>query len=246
MPYLYISKALVSFTLLVATVLHAAEADLNGEWVDERGQAATLVQDGGKVLEISRDPTFTAFFGEHSFIATLSGTSLRGKVATALKPEFKEFCGKNWGNWADLEMELSSDGNRLEGRWKRGTQSTSEAGCPLTDVVWAPYVLTRSGPAQPSSPTKSPLLAGLLLLVLAFTFFFIRGAFENYLVRSKKRSPNTASLAGWALFGGLLSGSAIGSAALMGSAYVVLPVIISLAVLSMIFFVMCVIFSSKK
>lgn len=246
MPYLSICKALVSFTLLLATALQAAEVNLNGEWVDERGQSTTLVQDGGKVLEISRDPSFTAFFGEHSFVATLSGASLRGKVATALKPEFKEFCGKNWGNWADFEMELSLDGDRLEGRWKRGTQSTNAAGCPLTNVVWVPYVLTRSGPAQPSPSTKSPLLAGLLLLGMALTFFFIRGAFENYLVRSKKRSPNTASLAGWALFCGLLFGSAIGSVALMGSPYLVIPVIISLAVLSVVFFAMCAIFSSKK
>ena len=241
-----IRKALAIFLLLLATGLQAAEIDLSGGWIDERGQSTTLVQDGSKVLELSDDPNFTAFFVENSFIATLDGNSLRGKVATALEPEVKNFCGKNWGNWADFEMELSSDGNRLVGRWKRGTQSTTEAGCPLTNVTWMPYVLTRTGPVQPSSPTKRYLIGGFSLLGLALVFFFVRSAFENYLVDSMKRSPNTAGMAGWALFGGLLFGSAVGIAALMGSTYLVLPVIIPLAVISLLSFVVCAVFSSKK
>ena len=242
-----LARKLAAITVtLVSAGLHAADVDLTGSWIDERGQQATLVQDGNKVLEVSNDPAFTAFFGEHLFIATFDGTKLRGKVATALKPEFKEFCGKNWGSWVDFEMELSTDGNRMEGRWKKGTRITTQAGCPLTNVVWEPYMLVRTGPGLPSSPTKRYILGSLSLLGLALVSFLIRSAFENYLVSATKRAPNTASMASWSLFGGLLLGSAIGSVALAGSTYLALPLIVTLAVLSALCFVMCAVFSNKK
>ena len=208
--------------MMVSVSLHAADVDLSGGWINDQGMQSTLVHHGSKVLEISNDPAFTAFFGEHLFIATFDGTTLRGKIATALKPEFKEFCGKNWGTWADFEMEMSSEGNRLEGRWKRGT------------------------PMQPSVPNKRYWIGGLALLGLALFFFSIRGAFENYLVGSAKRAPNSAAMASWSLFGGLLFGSAIGNFALVDSSYFVLPVIVPLALLSLLCFVGCVVFSSKK
>ena len=232
--------------MMVSVSLHAADVDLSGGWINDQGMQSTLVHHGSKVLEISNDPAFTAFFGEHLFIATFDGTTLRGKIATALKPEFKEFCGKNWGTWADFEMEMSSEGNRLEGRWKRGTQITTEVGCSLQNVTWVPYVLTRTTPMQPSVPNKRYWIGGLALLGLALFFFSIRGAFENYLVGSAKRAPNSAAMASWSLFGGLLFGSAIGNFALVDSSYFVLPVIVPLALLSLLCFVGCVVFSSKK
>ena len=232
--------------MLMSAGVHAADVDLSGSWTDERGQQATLVQDGDKVLQVSNDPAFTAFFGKHLFIATFDRTTLRGKLATALKPEFKEFCGKNWGSWADFEMELSSDGNRLEGRWKRRNSITTEVGCPLKNVTWEPYLLTRTTPMPPSVSSKRYWIGGLALLVLALVFFFIRGAFENYLVGSAKRAPNKAAMASWALFGGLIFGSTIGNIALTDSSYFVLPVIVPLALLSLLCFVLCTVFSGKK
>lgn len=232
--------------MLVSAGVHAADVDLSGNWIDERGQQATLVQDGNKVLQLSNNPAFTAFFGEHLFIATFDGTTLRGKVATVLKPEFKGFCGKNWGNWADFEMEMSFDGNRLEGRWKRGTNITTEVGCPLKNVTWEPYVLTRITPMPPSVSSKRYWIGGLAFFVYALVFFFIRGAFENYLVGSAKRAPNTAAMASWALFGGLIFGSTIGNIALTDISCFVLPVIIPLALLSLLCFVLCTVFSGKK
>lgn len=236
--------ALAIVSLLLASCLQTTEVNLSGGWKDEAGQGATLVQEGSKVLALAGDADWIAFFGENSFIATVDGTSLRGKIATAQKRELKDFCGKNWGQWVEFELELSSDGNRLEGRWKQFTKNIKEAGCPLTNEEWKPYVLTRTGPALPASPRY--LVGALSLLGLALVFFFIRSAFENYLVGSLKRSPNTASLAGWALFSGLLLGSAIGSVALVGSSYMVLPVLIPLALLSLLCFVMCAVFSGKK
>ncbi len=242
--------ALAIVSLLLASCLQTTEVNLSGGWVGQNSYnenatvTATLVQEGRKVSGVTRDPSFIAFFGEHFFIATVDGTSLRGKIATGLPVNLKDFCGKNWGQWVEFELELSSDGNRLEGRWKQFTSNTKEAGCPLTNEEWKPYVLTRTGPALPASPRY--LVGALSLLGLALVFFFIRSAFENYLVGSLKRSPNTAGLAGWALFGGLLLGSAIGSVALVGSSYMVLPVLIPLALLSLLCFVMCAVFSGKK
>lgn len=239
-------KILVIAVMWLGTGLKAKEIDVSGGWVNERGQPSTLVQVGSRVMEVSSDPQFIAFFGEHSFIGSLKGTSLRGKVATMLEPEVREFCGNNKGTWVDFEMELSTGGNRMEGRWKRNTQITTQAGCPIQSVAWEPYVLTRTDPNQQSLSTKRYIIGGLSLLGLALVIFFIRGAFENYLVGSMKRAPNTASLASWSLFGGLLSASAIGSTPLIGGTYMVLPVIIPLAVLSMLCLVMCVVFSNNK
>lgn len=99
--------------------------------------------------------------------------------------------------------------------------------------------------AVPAS-SKDFMVGGGGLLVLAVVFFFIRNAYVNYLVGSLKRSPNNAGLAGWALFGCLLFGAAIGSAALISKSYLTLVVIAPLAVLSVICLVLCILVSSKK
>ena len=94
--------------------------------------------------------------------------------------------------------------------------------------------------------TKDMLIGGGVLFALAIVFFFIRNAYVSYLVGSKKRSPNNAGLAGWALFGGLLFGSAIGGVALISKAYLQAMVIGPLAALSLICFVLAMIIGSKK
>lgn len=115
-----------------------------------------------------------------------------------------------------------------------GKFPTAEMPVPGLDVDMAP------------ASSKEFMIGGGGLLVLALVFFFIRNAYVNYLVGSLKRSPNNAGLAGWALFGCLLFGAAIGCAALISKSYLTLVVIAPLGVLSLICLVLCIIVSSKK
>ncbi len=97
-------------------------------------------------------------------------------------------------------------------------------------------------------PTSKEIMMGAgALLLLAVVFFFIRMTFVGYLVGpSMKRSPNSAGLAGWGLFGGLFFGSAIGCVAMVSKIYMTLPVIIPLSLLSLICFVIALVVSLRK
>jgi hypothetical protein len=94
--------------------------------------------------------------------------------------------------------------------------------------------------------SKDIMIGGGVLLALTIIFFFIRNAFVNYLVSSLKRSPNNAGLAGWLLFGGLFFGSSIGCLALISNAFLTRLYIAPLAVLSLIFFILCIVVAAKK
>lgn len=105
-----------------------------------------------------------------------------------------------------------------------------------------------TGPDIVVGPTsKDIMMGGGALLVITIVFFFIRMSFVNYLTGSSmKRSPNSAGMAGWALFGGLFFGGALGCAALISKTYMTLPLIIGLSVLSLICFVIALVVASKK
>ncbi len=99
---------------------------------------------------------------------------------------------------------------------------------------------------EPAAGSKDVMIGAGGLLVLALLFFFIRGAYVNYLVGSLKRSPNNAGLAGWGLFGCLFFGAAIGCVALVGKSYLTLAVLVPLALLSLVCLILCLVVSSKK
>jgi hypothetical protein len=105
----------------------------------------------------------------------------------------------------------------------------------------APVVM----PPDPASG-KNLALGGGLLALLSAVFFFIRNAWVNYLVGSLKRSPNNANLSGWAMFGGFVLASAMGSLALAGSEWLSGPVFGALGGLSAACFGLCAMFSAKK
>ena len=96
----------------------------------------------------------------------------------------------------------------------------------------------------PSS--KDMMIGSGVLIILALMFFFIRNAYVNYLVGNLKRSPNSAGLAGFGLFGALLFGSAIGCVALVSKSYLTLELLIPLGGLSFVCLMVCIIASSKK
>jgi hypothetical protein len=99
---------------------------------------------------------------------------------------------------------------------------------------------------EPAAGSKDVMIGAGGLLVLALLFFFIRGAYVNYLVGSMKRSPNNAGLAGWGLFGCLFFGAAIGCVALVGKSFLTLAVIVPLAALSLVCLILCLVVSGKK
>jgi hypothetical protein len=243
-----INKFISVFLLLAGCcALPALAVDLNitGTW-DSNVGPLELTQSGSDVTAIQKDPEIAKALGSNMFEAKISDNLLKGRVATILVGD-KKLCGTNWANWVDLELTLSEDGNRLEGKWIKNTQSTSVKGCPVTGKNWEPWVLTRNLNAPPvESGKKGLLIGGIALLVLTIVSFLIRSAFVNYLVGSLKRSPDNAGLAGWGLFGGLLFGSAIGCTALAGGSYLTMPVVVGLGVLAMICFGLTVVVSSKK
>jgi len=229
-------------------VLPVMADDLNvtGTW-DSNVGPLELTQSGNDVTAIQKDLDIANALGNNMFEAKISDHLLKGRVETILDSSHKKFCDTNWASWVDLELTLSEDGNRLEGKWIKITQSTDVKGCPVTGRDWEPWVLTRNLNAPPvESGKKGLLIGGIALLVLAIVSFLIRSAFVNYLVGSLKRSPDTAGLAGWGLFGGLLFGSAIASVALAGGGYLTVPVIASLGALAVLCLVLCIVLSSKK
>ena len=241
--------------ILPSRALIGADLDLSGRWESSEFGELELRQSGNKVIAKQKSPNIAALLGENMFLGELSGNVIKGKIATVLEVGDKEFCGKNWASWVDFELKMSSDGNRLEGKWLKGRHNISKKGCLLTGSSWETFKLTRTPTSiefEPVPPiaeepmNKGYLMGGLSLLGLSAVFFFIRNAFVNYLVGSFKRSPNTAGLAGWGLFGGLLFGSAIGSIALVGKSYLTMPVIVSLGTLSVTCFLVCALFSRKE
>jgi hypothetical protein len=229
-----------------------AQVDLSGTWASTEVNSLVLLQAGSRVTAEQKSPDIEAMMGKNLFEGTLNGQVIKGRVATVLPNEQKEFCGKKWARWTEFELTLSADGNRLEGQWHKYQQSTKVKGCPDSGSSWQPWVLTRTAAPLPVElPATGPsgkdwLMGALAMLALALVSFFIRSAYVNSLVSSYKRSPNTAGLAGWGLFGGLLFGSAIGAVALVSPELVKLPVLAPLVALSLLCLVMCGILSVKK
>ncbi len=185
--------------------------------------------------------------------------------------EMKSRCGDRWRYLAEMKLTLSADGRTLKGRWLDEPHDY-ESCQPSGKTFWVPISFTRkAGPAAPvpvdlpkteipapppvAEPTlseqapagnKNMLIAGIALALLAAVFFFVRNAYSNYLVGSLKRAPNDANLAGWAMFGGFLSASAIGSIALVNNAWLTLPVMAALGGLSLVCLGLCAASSRKK
>lgn len=103
------------------------------------------------------------------------------------------------------------------------------------------------GATGAGGPASKEIAIGVgALLVAAIIFFFIRQGYVNWLVGSQKRSPNSASLAGWGLFGCLFFGTAIGCIGLISGSLLTLPFVAPLAGLSLVCLVICITSSTKR
>ena len=122
--------------------------------------------------------------------------------------------------------------------------SSPAAPAPTTGQIVLPLGVNDSLGIEPTG--KDIMIGGGVMLAAAVVFFLIRNAYVNYLVGSLKRSPNNAGMAGWALFGGLLFGSAIGCLAIIGKSLLQIMYIAPLGALSVVCFILMVVVSSKK
>lgn len=101
--------------------------------------------------------------------------------------------------------------------------------------------------ADALAPTTKDI--GIGLGVLAFVtvlIFLVRHAFVNWLVKEHKRSPNSAGMAGWGLFGCLFFGSSILVLFIISSSLLKIAFIAPLAGLSLASLVFCIIAARKR
>lgn len=212
------SLMLMSFSVLLAGCLGSKTPDLSGSWENDVVGTLELTQLGNTLSAEQKDPDYKAYFGPKMFEGTLVDGVLTGKVATALPMNTRQICGQNWGRWADIELRLAPDGLALEGKWVRMTNNVKISGCPIINTEWAPFQLTRTAGQPPVQIDVIPrwipvlVLVGGLLIGAGFRY-----ALVLYLVGSMKRSPNSASAAGWALLTAFMTASASLSALLWGA-----------------------------
>jgi len=120
------------------------------------------------------------------------------------------------------------------------TQNQTMPTLPDSIVIQGPDILT--------APTGKEMLIGTgILLALSVIFFLIRNAFVNFLVGpNMKRSPDSAGLAGWGLFGGLFFGAALGCIAIISTDLLTMALILPLSLLSLICFGLALFVAMKK
>jgi len=94
--------------------------------------------------------------------------------------------------------------------------------------------------------SKEIAIAAGVMLLLAVIFFFVRQFFVNWLVRDFKKSPNSADMAGWGLFGFLFFGSAIPVLAVTSGALLRVLFIAPLGALALASLVLCVVAARKS
>ncbi|MFY9551810.1 MAG: VWA domain-containing protein [Thermoanaerobaculia bacterium] len=124
--------------------------DLSGLWVRDDGGIVRISQEGATIkavhVEVSKPvrEEFEFHPGDTHVLAALEGRTIRGKMQThySVKPvNFKALCPGQWVDWADLELDVSPDGDTLEGRWKHKIMTSQ--GCSVIKEEWLPRRYTR-------------------------------------------------------------------------------------------------------
>lgn len=244
--------SLIFAVILFSSIAHAAvPVDITGVWIDSRdGKEINLVRNGDEIY--AKDIADSGIY----WFATQRSDKLTGKFhARRLKdlPEARAIalCKDRFRFEADARLTISMDGNTLTGEWLN--RDSDKKNCADKGIsTWEPLSYTRKPVPPPffveekPSQTKGYLLGGLIMLATVVVGFFIRNVYVNYLVASRKRAPNTAGIAGWALFGGLLFASAIGGVAVGNAELLSLPVLAPLGGIVVALFSLCAVFSGKK
>lgn len=209
-----------TIAILLSACSSSESLNLSGDWENDVVGTLTLTQAGAVLSAEQKDPVFQAYFGPKMFEGKIVNGVLTGKIATALDVSKQGVCGTNWGNWSDIELKVSPDGTGLEGRWMRNQKNAAIKGCPIISSDWEPFKLNRSLGQAPVEMNTTPKWLAPLIIVVGLLFAgAIRMTFVNYLVGPLKKSPNSASSAGWTLFLGLFSGTAATALALTGRDY---------------------------
>jgi outer membrane protein OmpA-like peptidoglycan-associated protein len=129
--------------------------DLSGLWIMEAELGAPnipnvkMVQDGTKVksvfVDVDPGNKWGWVIGDPDLDVTIDGRSIRGKINTHYPViPFKTNCPDIWAYWTDVELTISADGNKLEGRWKKRT--SDDKTCKLQSEEWLPLSYIRPAP----------------------------------------------------------------------------------------------------
>jgi hypothetical protein len=113
---------------------------------------------------------------------------------------------------------------------------------------------TPLGTEQPIDPmpaeagTKTYLVGGAIVLVLAIVLVFLKQGYANHLIGTKRRSPNQGNAAAWALFGTLFFPAiAAGLGYVKGAdSLMTLPFMLPIGLGMVVCLVLTVMLSSKK
>ena len=147
--------------------------DLSGLWIMEAELGAPNVpnvrifQVGTtiKSVFVEGDPANKWGFviGDANLDAAIDGHTIRGKLNEHYEViPFKTNCPDIWAHWTDVELTISSDGNKLEGRWKRHV--SDEKTCKLQSEEWRPLRYIRPAPeiTQEADRIRVSLPGGIL------------------------------------------------------------------------------------
>jgi len=105
---------------------------------------------------------------------------------------------------------------------------------------------------MPMQPTMGPTskeyaIAGGAVLVAAIIWFAVKNAYGNWLVSAQRKSPNTGSAAGWALFGTLLFPTIAGALGILDSTrFLSLPYSIPVGLATVVCLALTIILSTRK
>lgn len=153
----------VTFRILLPTLLFmwgygqiAAQdkpPDISGLWLMDAESGAPNVrmfQEGMKIrsvfVDVAPGNKWGFVIGDPNLDAMIESRDIRGKINTHYPViPFKANCPDIWAYWTDVELTISSDGNTLEGRWKKRT--SDEKTCKLQKEEWLPLKYVR--PAAP-------------------------------------------------------------------------------------------------
>jgi len=166
--------SMLFFTLGVSQVAAQDKVpDLSGLWIMEAELVAPnvpnvrMVQDRTtiKSVFVEADPgdKWGFVIGDPNLDATIDGHTIHGKLNEHYEViPFKTNCPDIWAHWTDVELTISSDGNKLEGRWKR--HISDEKTCKLQSEEWLPLRYIRPAPeiTQEADRIRVSLPGGIL------------------------------------------------------------------------------------
>lgn len=122
--------------------------DLSGLWIMEPsgGPNVRIYQDGSTIKSVFVDTAphnkWGFVIGDPNLDAKIDGRTISGKLNEHYEVDpFKTNCPDIWAHWTDVELTVSPDGTKLEGRWKKHVSDKQT--CKLESEEWLPLKYVR-------------------------------------------------------------------------------------------------------